>query len=218
MGSPGPDRAPYGPAPAQDRPPLDGFAVTSLVLGLLSGVVFSVGFGIAALRRIGRGERRGRGLAIAGIALSVMWTIVYVGVFAYHSGRQPARDTSGTITRQGQLSPVELRTGDCLRVPRELNGVIHALTVLPCAQPHNGQVFTILQAPDGPYPGNVELQTAALNACAMAAPSFLGTDHTLLETVAFFPSEKGWGLGSRDEHCLLMDRAKDITGDIRADK
>jgi hypothetical protein len=139
-------------------------------------------------------------------------------VFAYHSGRQPARDTSGTITRQGQISPLELRTGDCLRVPRELSGVIHTLTVLPCSQPHNGQVFTILQAPDGPYPGDVEIQTAALDACTRAAPSFLGTDQTLLHTVAFFPPEKGWALGSRNEPCLLVDRAKDITGDIRADK
>jgi hypothetical protein len=103
-------------------------------------------------------------------------------------------------------------------VPRELNGVIHALTVLPCSQPHNGQVFTTLNAPDGPYPSDVALQTAALDACAKAAPSFLGTDQSLLHTVAFFPRKDGWSLGDRDEHCLLVDRAKNITGDIRADK
>jgi hypothetical protein len=210
--------APYGPPQIQARPPLDGFAVTSLVLGLLSGVVFSVGFGIAALRRIGRGERRGRGLAIAGIALSAVWTVVYVGVFAYHSGRQPARDTSGSITRQGQISPIALRNGDCVRLPREVTGVIHALTVVPCAQSHNGQVFTTLQEPDGPYPGDVAVKTAARNACIAAARSFLGTDQTLLHVVAFFPHEKGWTLGDRGQHCLLVDWAKNITGDIRADK
>jgi uncharacterized protein DUF4190/putative regulator of septum formation len=197
---------------------MDGFAVTSLVFGLLSGVLFSVCFGIAALRRIGRGERRGRGLAVAGLALSLVWTIVYIAAFAYHSGRQPARDTTGTITHQGQISPGNLRIGDCVRVPRELTGVIGALTVVPCSQPHNAQVFNTLQAPDGPYPGEVALQTAAVNACASAAPSFLGTSQTLLNTVAFFPPEKGWNLGDRDERCLLVDRAKDITGDIRADK
>jgi hypothetical protein len=217
-GQPWPGPAPYGPMPGGPRPPVDGFAITSLVLGLLSGVVFSVGFGIAALRRIGRGERRGRGLAIAGLVLSLVWTIVYVGVFAYHSGRKPARDTSGAITRQGQIPPVELRIGDCLRVPRQFTGVIRTLTVVPCAQPHNGQVFTILRAPDGPYPGDVAMQTTALNACKRAAPAFLGTDQSLLHAVAFFPRAAGWSLGDRAERCLLVDREKDITGDIRADK
>lgn len=197
---------------------MDGFAITSLVTGLLSGVLFSVGFGIAALRRIRRGERRGRGLAIAGLVLSLAWTIGIVAAVAYQLGREPVRNTSGTITRPGRLAPADLHNGDCVEVPRVLVGTYYALTVVPCTQPHNGHVFTILQATGGPYPGDAALRKEALTDCTAAAPSFLGTAHTLLHVVAFFPPEKGWKLGRRDEHCLLVDRMRNITGDIRADR
>jgi hypothetical protein len=217
-GQPWPGYPTYGPVQVRPRPPVDGFAIASLILGLFSAVPLSVIFGIAALRRIRRGERRGRGLAIAGLSLSLVWTIAYVGVITYHLGREPVRNTTGTITRQGQIPPGQLRTGDCVRVPRVLTGVIRTLTVVPCAQLHNGQVFTTLQAPDGPYPGQSGTQDTALNDCSAAAPAFLGASQSLLNVVAFFPGAAGWNLGHREERCLLVDRAKDITGDIRSDK
>jgi hypothetical protein len=207
-----------GPIPVQQRPPVDGFAITSLITGLLGGVLLSVGFGIAALRRIRRGKRRGRGLAIAGLSLSLAWTMVYGVVIAYRLGREPARNTTGAVTREGQIAPADLRTGDCVQVPRVLSGTYTTVTVVPCAQPHNGQVFTTLQAREGPYPGDAALQSMALDDCKAAEVSFLGTNQTLLHVVAYFPPEQGWSLGRRDEHCLLVDRAKDITGDIRSDK
>jgi hypothetical protein len=68
---------PYWPQSAT-RLRTDGFAIAALVFGILGVWILGFGFGIAAVRRINRGVRGGRGLALAGIWLSVAWVIVIV--------------------------------------------------------------------------------------------------------------------------------------------
>src|SRR5215831_2024091 len=57
-------------APPPPRRPTNGFAIASLIFGILGGVVLSVIFGLVALSQIRRRQQSGRGLAIAGLALS----------------------------------------------------------------------------------------------------------------------------------------------------
>ena len=51
----------------------DGFAMASLLCGLAGLVPLVAVFGMWALVRIGRNNRSGRGPAVAGLALSVLW-------------------------------------------------------------------------------------------------------------------------------------------------
>jgi len=51
----------------------DGFAMASLLCGLAGLVPLAAVFGMWALVRIGRNNRSGRGPAVAGLALSVLW-------------------------------------------------------------------------------------------------------------------------------------------------
>jgi Septum formation len=197
--------------------PLDGLAITSLVLGLIGGAVFSLGFGVAALLRISRGTRRGKSLAIAGMSLSLVWVMVLVGVIAFYAGKQPTRSADGSIGTRGQISPMSLRLGDCVAVPRILTATrVQSLAAMPCSVQHNGQVFTILQADPGPYPGESQLKARALADCAKASAVFLGNVPSLLHVVAFIPPKGRWALGDHAERCLLVDREQDITGDIRS--
>lgn len=67
----------------------DGFAIASLVFGLLGGPVLSVIFGVVARSRIKRagGTLKGRGMATAGIVLGSLWTaLILVGVILAFSG------------------------------------------------------------------------------------------------------------------------------------
>jgi hypothetical protein len=73
-----PAAQPGGFAPPPPGPPrrrTDGFAIASLVLGILGGTILSIVFGFVALSRIKRssGRKGGRGLAIAGISLGFLW-------------------------------------------------------------------------------------------------------------------------------------------------
>ncbi len=73
-----------GPAPAEG--PLDGFAVASLVFGIVGAVILALSFGFIALRRIRRSgdRRRGRSLATAGVVLGFGWILIFAvgGVLA----------------------------------------------------------------------------------------------------------------------------------------
>jgi hypothetical protein len=207
---PGGSYPPAPPAPVK----VDGFAITSLIFGLVGGVIFSVGFGIAALRRIHRRERRGRGLAIAGLWLSLVWVVGLVAVLSFDAGRHPARTSDGAVTKPGVVSPGDVRSGDCLEVPREV-GTIRSLPIMPCSDPHNAQVFQILTAPDGAFPGDDALESSALDLCRSASVTFLGTSRTALHIVVFVPTSSRWSDGDRSEACLLVDRQQDFTGDVR---
>jgi hypothetical protein len=70
------------PPPASYRPRLNGFAVASLVLGILSGSLLAIIFGVIALRQINSRGDRGRGMAIAGIILGSIWLLLVVVAIA----------------------------------------------------------------------------------------------------------------------------------------
>lgn len=73
--------------PAAMRPGLSGSATAALVLAI-GGVItmiassLAVVVGVRALHEIRQGDglRRGRGLALAGLALGLVWTVVWAGV------------------------------------------------------------------------------------------------------------------------------------------
>jgi hypothetical protein len=56
----------------------NGLAIASLILGILAIVPVAIVLGIVALVQIGRRGDDGRGLAIAGIAISCAWVVIAV--------------------------------------------------------------------------------------------------------------------------------------------
>ena len=71
------------PAPPPPRPRTSGFAIASLVLGIIGGVVLSLVFGYIALSQIKKsgGTLGGRGLALAGVTLGWAWlALIAIGI------------------------------------------------------------------------------------------------------------------------------------------
>jgi hypothetical protein len=72
------------PAPSRGT---DGFAIASLVTGILGLAIVPLVLGIVAISRINRSGQDGKGLAIAGIVLGVLgivgWLLVVVGAIAF---------------------------------------------------------------------------------------------------------------------------------------
>jgi hypothetical protein len=125
-------------------------------------------FGIIALRRIRRSGRPGRALAIAGIALSCLWSIlVGTGVAQYLFG-SAKRSPSGTVTAAGDIFLADVRVGDC--VSSLPTGDVRILHVLPCHEPHAGEVYHIGSLPSGAYPGDDQVRAFAINECRMTLP------------------------------------------------
>src|ERR1039457_4210751 len=77
----------------QRRAPTDGFAVASLISGILALIPLAVIFGPVALGRIVRTGARGRALAITGLVLGGTWAGAAAGAGA--RGARPARPGRG---------------------------------------------------------------------------------------------------------------------------
>ncbi|MET8147322.1 DUF4190 domain-containing protein [Actinoplanes sp. NPDC049668] len=186
-------------APASVR--TNGFAIASLVLGSLGGVLLSVIFGLIALRQIDQRDEKGRGLAIAGLALSGFWVLVVVAVFVFvPSGFEPEQDPHVDRAHSKVLAP-----GDCLDADLD--------EVLPCTEPHAGEVYTVFTLPDGPYPGDAEVEAEVEKRCVRSFEPYVEAASEDMELRYLGPSRLSWPL-SRTVTCIAADPAGTLTGSL----
>jgi hypothetical protein len=173
--------------------------VASLVLGILGGVLLAIIFGVVALRQIKRRGDRGRGMAIAGIVLGGLWTllIVLVVILAATGYDEPSQ------TGAGNRDVTSLQVGECTADLPE--GRISDLQVIPCDQPHRNEVYANLDLPAGRYPGDDAMDTKAEQMCSDKLEAILGgTD--LPGTAEIFylaPRRSTWAVGDRTITCML---------------
>jgi hypothetical protein len=106
--------------------PVSRWAIAAFLLGVVSLVPLSVIAGIVALVKARDGRESGRGLAVAGIVISMLWGAVW----AYS-----AWPKDGLITGTLQSGPM-LRVGECFG--DTINSPVS------CDKPHSREVFAVL--------------------------------------------------------------------------
>ncbi len=196
------------------KPPGQGFAIASLVLGLLGGVVLSVIFGIVALVRVRRGAA-GKGFAIAGLVLSGLWVAAIGIVTTFVVVTSPQRDSTGAITRGGSVSTTDLRVGDCLKSWHD-SPSIDRLPVTRCSQPHEAEVYYSFAMTDAAYPGDDGAREAGRARCMSAAETEIRPDKADTQEVAWLrPTADSWAQGARDVECIAVSTTGPITGSVR---
>lgn len=181
----------HGPV---ESPGTDGFAITSFVCGLLGLVPFSIGFGITALLRTDRSGRPGRGLAITGLTLSLLWLGVGVGLMVPSKG---SRATSGPDFIQS------MAIGECLDSDADSGQVIR----VACDAPHDEQIADRVDVSGGfeTYPGLTKLRDLAEPLCRIASAATFtnGTPPPGLDFLAHVPTESSWSAGNREATCTI---------------
>ena len=215
-GSPGvPYGTPYGVA--GQRPgtgPTSGWAIASFVLGLLSVVVLSVIFAFIALSRIKRLGQRGRGLAIAGLALSGFWiVVVVVAIVAANAGKATRSASTGVITHRGHINAFSLRVGDCFDNPAGAQ-TVNTVTAIPCDQPHNAQIYAKfkLTGSDFSYPGAATVARLARHGCNARIGSVNKSVTTSAMTVRILlPDKTSWAAGQRTVSCMVVNPTATLT-------
>lgn len=232
----GPPPAPWGPPPAglgfgPPAPPrpagTDGMAIAALIFGIIGWVLVSVPFGIAALVRTRRTGQDGRGLAIAGLVLSALWTLFAVVVLVIAVAEPSTSSTTGapvapTSTRaptpgtgsgSGAVPVNSLQVGDCVNGLRDSQN-LRSLPAVPCDQPHEGEVFAVFNLPDGPYPGRITpaMKEECANRFADYAP---GADTRDIGLYVVYPRSESWARGNREVDCIATANGGTTTGSLR---
>jgi hypothetical protein len=190
----------------QRRAPTDGFAVASLISGILALIPLAVVFGPVALARIARTGARGRALAITGLVLGGTWAVaaaVAVAVLITH--RPPARPVA--------LPQVfSLRTGECINsMPNGKD--VH---VLACGQPHDGEVFATFRVAGQHYPGVAALRQKASQGCGSRLSGYMNPQlSAMLDESYVYPNPGAWAAGERTVVCMARGTDGPLIGSVR---
>lgn len=184
---------------------VSGVAIAALILGILPTCVIGLVVSIVALTQTGRNKRRGRGLAIAGLVLSILWlgAGVALGVLGYQN-RPPERSADGTITEAGKLFASDLRNGDCFNGLGD-SDTIDRVSAVPCSEAHEAEVFATPDLPGGEvYPGAETASRVSRTSCqGELAKLPAAVQHEIATEVTWlYPVEDAWNAGDRNAICF----------------
>lgn len=212
-GVPGPPGAPGAqPWPGYGYPPpppvqrgTNGFAIAALVLGLLGAVPLGIIFGIVALRQIKRSGQQGKGMAIAGLVLSVVWLLLIVAGGVMYFADRAERDESGAITQGGDVMVQDLKVGDCMNGLKEAD-VLLTVDAVACSDPHDAELYATVEVPDGDWPGIEELSLQAQQRCSdeMAENFEEAYEDEGVELFFLHPTSASWREGDREIDCIAL--------------
>lgn len=194
----------YAPGWAPPRPRIDGVSVAALVTGVLGLGPVALALGLAGLRRTRAGLRAGRGLAVAGVVLGAVGTLVWLALVGLGVGTALAsRPLPADVTSARDAHAVQLVTGNCLaELPPD--GAVDRVRVVPCADEHAAQVVTSYEfdAAAG-WPGAEQAAERVAAACDLTAQEQADG----LRMVAWTPTERSWAGGDRTGLCLAVPPA-----------
>jgi hypothetical protein len=209
-GFPGPG-APGYPPPGSGG--TSGFAIASLIFGILGGVLLSVIFGIVALVQIRKRGQTGRGMAIAGLTLSGCWVLlIIVGVTAGLLSDSD-HDSATSATGTGTVSVTTLKAGDCIKGLRS-TGSTENLPRVPCSLPHEGEVYAVFQLPAGPWPGDTAVQQQAETRCNAELKIYAPKAADTAEVLYLHPLQQSWKR-DRGVTCIATDEKGSTIGSVR---
>ncbi|KOV51710.1 hypothetical protein ADK99_08465 [Streptomyces sp. MMG1064] len=215
----------WGPPPGygSQPPTLNGFALASLLAGLLCFPPLGVAFGIAALVQIARKGDRGKALAITGLVVSVVMT----GVMVFAVGRF-TEAVGGRLDGLSEYTEVEgelrdigdLKAGDCFNVPGgDLFDKRPLAYAVDCSRVHHGEV-TASRTVGAADPDSDEADRAAEDACWKAQDDYAMDTWALPEFAEMFyfaPSQESWHQGDRTLLCVIGTTEEEWRGSLRRD-
>ncbi len=116
-----------------------------------------------------------------------------------------------TVPAEGRpVSVFDLAEGYCFNDPTEGVGAVGELLVVPCEQPHDNEVYALVQHPaeaDAPFPAAEALDQYAEEQCRQSFDSYVGIpyDQSALYYWKITPTSDSWAEGDREIICSIYD-------------
>jgi hypothetical protein len=218
----------WSPAAVPPAGGTSGKAVAALVLGIcgftlvtaLAGIIF----GALAIGDVRNKNLRGKGMAITGIVLSVLWLagIILAIVVAVALGSRSASappSSAPNVSGNKSVDVFSLTTGDCFDNPTTAAvKSVSNVTQTPCDVPHNAQIYATFKLKGSmlSYPGTAKTESLAETGCnSRAAASLDRPKLTNSMGIRFlFPVEGSWLAGRRTVSCMIVNTTPTLTSSL----
>ncbi|WP_371479728.1 DUF4190 domain-containing protein [Kitasatospora sp. NBC_00315] len=204
----------------------NGFAIGALAAGLICAWPVAVVLGVIALVQIHKRRERGRGLAVAGLLLSVfgmlLTALVVIGAVADDSA-----GNNRPFAPRGASSWQQLAAGDCYNPSAGSRGdseEVAWVAKVPCTLPHHSEVAGTVRIPaatGGGYPGQDEISRVAEKLCAPVLAGYVLDDWAIpdgVEATYLYPTEDSWKSSGGLLTCVLEDSDALHRGTLRTDR
>lgn len=139
--------------------------------------------------------------------------------FGYYS--QVDRDSSGAIVDAGDVDAFDIRLGDCFNdtAAGSANVEITSVSGIPCGEPHDNEVFALVNLTQSAFPGEEAIERLAFEVCLEKFETFVGRDYesSSLDIFPIYPTRESWNdLDDREVVCALYDlELKKLAGSMR---
>jgi hypothetical protein len=183
-------------------------SIFAIVLALLVPVVGAI-VGLVVAARARRRDAALSGVARVVCILALVGGLVAGGgLLAYQALRDEGVDYS------------QLKVGDCF--DSSASNEVRGVKVKPCTEPHNSEIFFLVEhpaGPDEPYPGKDALVQFAADSClGQPLTDYLGIplEQSTLKDFEIVPQESAWENGRRVLVCGIDTGGQgEITGSVR---
>ena len=157
--------------------------------------------------RAGRGAGR---LVAAVVIIVVIAAAVAAGVLVVTThGFRPK-----TIVTYRPAAVFGLRAGDCINASP--NGL--SVTILPCATPHQAEVFATFSLTGSSWPGGSAVNQQADSGCTDRIAGYLNPQllNAGLTQEYVYPNQDAWQAGIRTVICEVSSSTGPLTGSVRS--
>ncbi len=156
-------------------------------------------------------------------ALPAVLLLLVLGAAACGEDRPAAqRDEAGAVASAGAVDPFEVELGDCVQEPvssSEEVEEVESVKAVPCAQPHDGEVYAVFDLPDGEFPGEDEVSSAGEDRCVEEFATFVGKayEDSQYDITSLFPTKESWeSQDDREYVCLVVaPEGEQVSGTLK---
>lgn len=136
------------------------------------------------------------------------YILVALGAVGYNAITSADRDSSGAIVESGNVDPFEMRVGDCFDDTTAMeSGQIINLPGVPCSEPHDNEVYALVNVELDAFPGDDAMSDIAMQHCKEHFASFVGRDYesSSLDIFTMQPSQESFSANDREVVCAVYD-------------
>lgn len=125
---------------------------------------------------------------------------------------EPERDDSGAIVETAEAADIfSIGVGDCTNDPDDAaTEEVQSVEAVPCDGPHDNEAYYAEDLPDGEFPGDDAVSTAADEICLTQFEPFVGLSYeeSRLAFFPFRPTQESWEQADdREVLCMVYDAA-----------